>query len=106
MVSSTADDPKGLKTFLLLDLRALEMPPIATRIPIKKIPITEPHFHLMINIDLTKQINMEKKKDRTIVQAESDGLKLASRKIPNKAARKILKNGILLHIPSCFFFLA
>jgi hypothetical protein len=106
MVSSTAEDPKGLKTFLLLDLRAFEMPPMATRIPIKETPITKPHFHLMITVDLAKQINMEKKKDRTIIQAESGGLKLASRKIPNKAAREILKNGILLHIPSCSFFLA
>jgi len=80
------------------------MPPMVTRIPIKEIPNIQPHFHLMITVDLTKQINMKKKTERTIIQAESDGLKLASRKIPNKAARKILKNGILFDMPSCSFF--
>jgi hypothetical protein len=47
---------------------------------------------------------MKKKTERTIIQAESDGLRLASRKIPNNAARKILKNGILFHMPFSSFF--
>jgi hypothetical protein len=56
-----------------LDLRALEIPPMAMRIPIMELPSIQPHFHWMIRVDLKKQIVEEKKKDRTMIQTGSDG---------------------------------
>jgi hypothetical protein len=60
----------------------------------------------MVRVENEKQIAVERKKARTIIQTGSVGWNLASRKIPDSVARKILKNGILFHIPSCPSFLA
>jgi len=106
MLNSTVDVSRDGDTFLLLDLRALEMPPMAMRIPMMEVPNIQPHFHWKIRVDWTKQTVEEMKKAKTTIQVGSDGWYLASRKKPNSRARKILKNGILLHIPSCSFFLA
>jgi hypothetical protein len=73
MLSSTAEVSRAGYTFLLLDLRALEIPPMAMRIPIMELPSIQPHFHWMIRVDLKKQIVEEKKKDRTMIQTGSDG---------------------------------
>jgi hypothetical protein len=73
MFSNTAEASRAGYTILLLDLRALEMPPMAMRIPIIELPNIQPHFHWMIRVDLKKQIVVEKKKDRTMIQAGSDG---------------------------------
>jgi len=63
-------------------------------------PNIQPHFHLMVRLVDERQIAVERKKARTIIQEGSIGWNLASRKIPDSIARKILKNGILFHIPS------
>jgi len=55
---------------------------------------------LMVRLVDERQIAVERKKARTIIQEGSIGWNLASRKIPDSIARKILKNGILFHIPS------
>jgi hypothetical protein len=60
----------------------------------------------MVRPEKEKQIAVERENVRIIIQTVSNGWKLASRKIPDSIARKILKNGILFHIPSCSSFLA
>jgi hypothetical protein len=73
MLNSTVDVSRDGYIFLLLDLRALDMPPMAMRIPMMEVPNIQPHFHWMIKVDLKKQIVKEKKKDRTMIQTGSDG---------------------------------